>query len=189
MTAHLLEVCVTAVWSMGSDEGRLSGKSGLARTGRHRRPRHDHHPDALLAVDPPSTEGLRRHHVAAFHALSLRLREIIEFLDRRDVDDAALRINELLVEYPARPHLAKEDGQWRLHHHPIEAELVAMWSAITADALARLIGAGRAERAGICEAEGCSNAFIDGSKNGTRRFCSTTCQNRVKAASFRRRSR
>ena len=144
---------------------------------------------ALLAVDPPSTEGLRRHHVTAFHALSLRLREIIEFLDRRDVDDAALRINELLVEYPARPHLAKEDGQWRLHHHPIEAELVAMWSAITADALARLIGAGRAERAGICEAEGCSNAFIDGSKNGTRRFCSTTCQNRVKAASFRRRSR
>jgi predicted RNA-binding Zn ribbon-like protein len=27
--------------------------------------------------------------------------------------------------------------------------------------------------------------FIDVSKNGSRRFCSTTCQNRVKAAAFR----
>jgi predicted RNA-binding Zn ribbon-like protein len=27
--------------------------------------------------------------------------------------------------------------------------------------------------------------FFDNSKNGTRRFCSVTCQNRVKTAAFR----
>jgi predicted RNA-binding Zn ribbon-like protein len=29
--------------------------------------------------------------------------------------------------------------------------------------------------------------YVDVSRNGTRRFCSTTCQNRVKAAAFRKR--
>jgi predicted RNA-binding Zn ribbon-like protein len=29
--------------------------------------------------------------------------------------------------------------------------------------------------------------YVDVSRNGTRRFCSTACQNRVKAATYRRR--
>jgi predicted RNA-binding Zn ribbon-like protein len=29
--------------------------------------------------------------------------------------------------------------------------------------------------------------YVDTSRNGTRRFCSTTCQNRVKTAAFRSR--
>jgi hypothetical protein len=31
--------------------------------------------------------------------------------------------------------------------------------------------------------------FVDVSRNGTKRFCSTACQNRVKAAAFRARQR
>ncbi|GAB3474003.1 CGNR zinc finger domain-containing protein [Nocardiopsis coralliicola] len=33
----------------------------------------------------------------------------------------------------------------------------------------------------------CDRVFADTSRNGTRRFCSTACQNRAKAAAFRAR--
>jgi predicted RNA-binding Zn ribbon-like protein len=103
------------------------------------------------------------------------------------VDAAADHLNGLLAAHPAHPHLAKDDGRWRLHHHPADAALVPMATAICADALGRLIGAGAASRLGTCDSDRCDRVFLDGSKNASRRFCSTTCQNRVKAAAFRRR--
>jgi predicted RNA-binding Zn ribbon-like protein len=39
----------------------------------------------------------------------------------------------------------------------------------------------------VCTAPRCDRVYVDTSRNGTRRFCSTTCQNRVKAATFRER--
>ena len=101
------------------------------------------------------------------------------------VDSAAARLNALLLQHPAHPHLAKEDGVWRLHHHPAEVELVPMWTAICAEALARVLGAGEAHRLGTCAA--CDRVFFDVTKNASRRFCSTTCQNRVKAQAYRHR--
>ena len=62
-----------------------------------------------------------------------------------------------------------------------------MWTSICAEALARMLGAGHGDRFGICDAPGCDRVFFDVSKNASRRFCSTRCQNRVKAAAFRRR--
>ena len=41
---------------------------------------------------------------------------------------------------------------------------------------------------GTCAAERCDVVFVDTSKNGSRRFCSTGCQNRVKTAAYRSRS-
>ena len=40
-------------------------------------------------------------------------------------------------------------------------------------------------RLGTCASTDCDRVFLDGSKNASRRFCSTTCQNRVKATAFR----
>jgi predicted RNA-binding Zn ribbon-like protein len=97
-------------------------------------------------------------------------------------------LNVLLTRHPAHPHLAKEDGGWRLHHHAVDAALVPMWTAICAEGVARVIGAGDGDRLGTCRRPGCGRVFLDVSKNGSRRFCSTTCQNRVKAAAFRRRA-
>jgi predicted RNA-binding Zn ribbon-like protein len=62
-----------------------------------------------------------------------------------------------------------------------------MWTAICAEAIARLIGTGQAGRLGICNAVDCGRAFLDQSKNASRRFCTITCQNRTKAAAFRSR--
>jgi predicted RNA-binding Zn ribbon-like protein len=41
------------------------------------------------------------------------------------------------------------------------------------------------DRLGVCAAPRCDRVYVDTSRNATRRFCSTACQNRVKAAAFR----
>ncbi len=157
--------------------------------------RHDHltTDDALaelaeiLAVDATSVARLGPADVDGFVALAQRLACALGALAVGDEDGAAVVVNELLATSPAAPHLAKEDGRWRLHHHPDDAAVVPMWTAICAEGLARVLGAGEARRLGTCERAGCGRVFVDGSKNGSRRFCSTTCQNRTKAAAFRRR--
>lgn len=142
----------------------------------------------ILAVDPPSAAALTQTHVPSFVALAQRLRDVFTDLQRRDIDAAAATLNELLAAHPAHPHLAKERGAWRLHHHPHEAPLVPMWTAICAAGLAEMIGDGEAQRLGTCERADCGRVYVDVSKNASRRFCSLTCQNRVKVATFRERA-
>ena len=142
----------------------------------------------ILALDPPSVAQLRPADEPGLRALAQRLRGVFDDLSVRDVDGAAHRLNDLLAAHPAHPHLAKEEGRWRLHHHPDDTALVPMWTAICAEAIARLIGAGYGDRLDTCARADCDRVFIDVSKNASRRFCSTTCQNRVKAAAFRRRN-
>jgi len=141
----------------------------------------------VLAGDPPSLAALGPDDVPAFLALADHLRAVFDDLRDRDVDAAAGRLNDLLADHPAQPHLAREDGRWRLHHHPLDAALVPMWTSICAEGLARAIGDGHADRLGTCAGVDCDRAFLDASKNASRRFCSTACQNRTKAAAFRRR--
>lgn len=141
-----------------------------------------------VSIDPPSVDALSESHLPVFVALAEDLHRIVVALDQGDTDSAARHLNALLVEHPAYPHLAKEQGRWRLHHHPADAELVSMWTSICAEALARVLGRGDEARIGICTAPMCDRAFYDTSRNGSRRFCSTTCQSRVKTAAFRKRS-
>lgn len=141
----------------------------------------------VLAVDPPSLAQLTPADAPGFIALAQRLRAVFDDVHGGDIDAAASRLNDLLANHPAHPHLAKEEGRWRLHHHPMDAALVPMITAICAEALARMIGLSYGDRLGTCEGTDCDRVFFDLSKNASRRFCSTTCQNRIKAAAFRRR--
>jgi hypothetical protein len=142
----------------------------------------------VLDFDPTSTRILRAGDVPGFLTLATNLHGVFVALDRGDTDSAAEGVNELLTACPAHPFLGKDDdGEWRVHHHPAKADLVASWTAICAEALARVIGGGQAARAKLCEATDCRRAFLDSTKNGTQRFCSTRCQNRVKASALRRR--
>jgi predicted RNA-binding Zn ribbon-like protein len=131
---------------------------------------------------------LTQAHAPAFAALARRIRAVFAALHSRDVDAAAATLNDLLAAHPAHPHLAKERGVWRLHHHPHDAPLVPMWTAICAAGLAEMIGDGEAQRLGTCERPDCGRVYVDVSKNASRRFCSLTCQNRVKVATFRERA-
>ena len=141
----------------------------------------------VLGLDPPSVRQLRKAHVAPFLDLAGTLHDVFSDLDSGDDDAAAVRLNAMLASHPAHPYLAKEEGAWRMHHHPSNAPLVPMWTSICAEALARLLTQGHAERIGRCADGRCGRVFIDTSRNATRRHCSTTCQNRMKTAALRRR--
>lgn len=141
----------------------------------------------ILEFDPPTHDRLRPRHVAGFTALAGTLHRLVTWIELGEIDTAARRLNELLVEHPAHPHLAKHDGHWQLHHHPAAVELVSMYTSICAEILARLIGTGQAHRLGLCADPACRRAYLDQSRNSSRRFCSLACQNRAKTAAFRAR--
>lgn len=143
----------------------------------------------ILAVDADSVAALRPSHASGFAALARELHRVFSDLAGGNLDAAALRVNRLLHRHPAHPHLAKEQGRWRLHHHPADAPLLAMWTAICAEGIASMISADKASRLGICERVECGRAYVDLTRNGSRRFCCLNCQNRMKVAAFRQRSR
>ncbi len=104
------------------------------------------------------------------------------------LDGAAGQVNELLAQTGARPQLDRHDGEpWHLHFHGATDSLVTGWAAGCVTGLAVVLGSELHGRLGICTADRCDRVFVDTSKNGTRRFCSITCQNRTKAAAFRAR--
>ncbi|WP_405008879.1 CGNR zinc finger domain-containing protein [Kitasatospora purpeofusca] len=55
-------------------------------------------------------------------------------------------------------------------------------------ALAEARGSRFASRLGVCSAPACDRAYVDVSRNGIRRYCSTACRNRVKSAAHRART-
>ena len=142
---------------------------------------------AVLAFDPTSVADRPADHGPQFLALSGRLHAVVVALDEGREDVAAHLLNELLTAAPAVPHLVHEGGRWSLHHHPHGAGLVEAWTSICAESLARLVGEGYGDRLHRCASPTCGRAFLDSTKNGTRRFCSERCQNREKAAALRRR--
>ncbi len=142
---------------------------------------------AILAIDPPSVAQLHKKHIAGFKGLAETLDATFTHVSDGDLDQAANNLNALLAAHPAHPHLSKDDGRWRLHHHPTDTGLVPMWSSICAENLARIVAAGDSGRLGTCQASGCRRVFLDESKNASRRFCSVTCNNRARTAAYRRR--
>jgi predicted RNA-binding Zn ribbon-like protein len=126
---------------------------------------------------------------AEFSPVADRLRTVFESLAAGDVDDAARRVNELLGETGAHPVLQRHDGEpWHLHFHAAdEGSKARGWAAGCVTGLAIVLGGEHADRLGVCLAPHCDRVYVDSSRNGSKRFCSTACQNRVKAAAFRER--
>jgi predicted RNA-binding Zn ribbon-like protein len=106
-----------------------------------------------------------------------------------DIDDAARRVNELLNGTGAHPVLERHDGEpWHVHFHAAGQQPTADgWAAGWATGLAIVLGGQRWDRLGVCTVPRCDRVYVDTSRNGSKRFCSTACQNRVKSAAFRER--
>ena len=142
---------------------------------------------SILEFDDATHALVRPRHAAELVRLAAVMHDIFERIATDDLDGAVGVINDLLADHPANPHLAKEDGRWRLHHHPATVGVVSMVTSICAEAIARLIASGNAHRLGLCADPTCRRAYVDLSKNSSRRYCSITCQNRMKTAAFRAR--
>lgn len=123
-------------------------------------------------------------------ALAESLRVVFEAAAGGDLDTAATAVNALMREMGSVPQLDRaRGGGWALHFHGRDPGLVIGWGAGIAAGLALAIGSDLAGRLGVCQADPCDRVFVDTSKNAGRRFCSTRCQSRVKAAAHRARQK
>ncbi len=125
---------------------------------------------------------------AALATVAAKLRAVFDSVGLGDIDGAARLVNDLLAATGARPQLDRHDGEpWHLHFHGRTDALAQGWAAGCATGLAVVLGTELYDRLGVCTAARCDRVYVDVSRNGTRRYCSTSCQNRVKAAAFRAR--
>jgi predicted RNA-binding Zn ribbon-like protein len=148
---------------------------------------------ALAAALPADdTAAAAPAEIAEFVGYVRTMRRVFELLDggAGDIDAACELTNTLLRDSGAIPVLARHNDQpWHLHFHPLDAGWARSWVGAMATALARVLGSPAWDRLGVCSAPGCDAVYVDTSRNGAKKFCDTTCQNRVKAAAFRERHR
>lgn len=136
----------------------------------------------LPTVTSPQAEALTD--------IATRLRQVFDAAAQDRIRDAVSVLNDVMLTTGARPQLDPlAGGGWHVHFHGTTDDLATGWAAGCATGLALAIGSNLAGRLGICEAERCDRVYVDITKNSTRRFCSTACQNRTKAATFRARQR
>lgn len=102
---------------------------------------------------------------------------------------AAGLINELVAAAGTTPRLTDHDGyDWHVHYFAPGASVADHLAADCGMALAFLVVAGEQDRLRRCEAPDCRRAFVDLSRNRSRRYCdSRTCGNRLHVAAYRAR--
>ena len=100
-------------------------------------------------------------------------------------------INDLVATAGTTPRLTDHDGyDWHVHYFAPGAALADHLAADCGMALAFLVVAGERERLRRCAAPGCGRAFVDLTRNRSRRYCSSrTCGNRLHVAAYRARRR
>ena len=144
---------------------------------------------ALVADREHLSSGMTRNDLDALRELRADFRAFFEACAAGDGEDAAARLNELLIQHPVHPQLSGHDGQpWHVHY--TESGSVAdKYAAGAAMGLAVRLTDLSLERFGVCQAAGCRGVFIDASTSNTRRYCSDRCMNRANVSAFRARKR
>jgi predicted RNA-binding Zn ribbon-like protein len=116
------------------------------------------------------------------------LRPVLRRLWLADEDEAVRLVNDMLEQRRARPYLVKHD-EWDYHLHatPLDAPLADRIAVEAAMAFVDVVRMKELDRLRICAADDCDDVHVDLSKNRSRRFCSTTCSNRVNVSAYRAR--
>lgn len=119
--------------------------------------------------------------------LARRVSSLLRLIVSDDHDIAVDQVNRWLQEQHALPFVERQNDRWVLHFHTPCASFTQGWAGGIAAAIALSYSTGDAPRIGSCAAMSCTRHFLDRGRNQQRRFCSLRCQNRAKAASYRRR--
>jgi predicted RNA-binding Zn ribbon-like protein len=115
-------------------------------------------------------------------------RDLLPRLWTVSTDDAVPIINQMLADARAIPSLARHDGlDWHIHGTAPDAPLAERLRVEIALALVDVIRSGEQQRLRVCEADDCEGLFVDLSRNGSKRFCSVRCGNRMNMIAFRER--
>jgi predicted RNA-binding Zn ribbon-like protein len=100
--------------------------------------------------------------------------------------DRVALVNDLLAHAAAKPYISTHDDRRpHLHFAPEQAPTPDRVRAFTAAGLAHAV-CEDPDRLGRCARPGCATVYVDTSRNGRRRYCTTRCANRVHVADHRR---
>jgi predicted RNA-binding Zn ribbon-like protein len=123
--------------------------------------------------------------LADVHHARTRLRHVWS-LDR---DAAAVEVNAMLRQTRALPRLVRHDSlDWHLHASDDDEPLADRILSEASLAFVDVIRTDEMTRLRFCEAPDCQGIFADLSRNGSKRFCSVRCGNRVNMIAFRERA-
>lgn len=115
-------------------------------------------------------------------------RDLLRELWRLDRDAAVPAVNRMLRDAGALPYLVRHDDfDWHLHATAPDAPLAERIRVEVALAVVDVIRSDETARMRICEAPDCAGLLIDLSRNGSRRFCSVRCGNRMNQIAYRER--
>ncbi|MEV0896050.1 CGNR zinc finger domain-containing protein [Actinoplanes sp. NPDC049802] len=115
-------------------------------------------------------------------------RDLLRSVWTLDRDDAVDAVNRMLREARALPYLTRHDGSdWHIHATEPGAPLAERIRVEAALALIDVIRMNETGRLRVCAATDCTGLFLDLSRNGSKRFCSVRCGNRVNMIAFRAR--
>jgi predicted RNA-binding Zn ribbon-like protein len=168
-------------------EVALAAAAALVNT---QQPDHDELAD-LAALDAFVQEwgwtGSRRGDAAELHAVR-RLRPRLRRFWELDEDGVVELVNRMLRDARALPQLVAHDG-WGYHLHatPSQAPLADRMAVEAAMAFVDVVRQQELDRLSTCGADDCHDVLVDMTKNRSRRYCSTSCANRVNVAAFRAR--
>jgi predicted RNA-binding Zn ribbon-like protein len=125
--------------------------------------------------------------LAAAHRLRSRLRPLFTGLAEAE---AVAVLNAVLIEHNAVPQYARHGDSWRLRVVARAQSPIDEFAGMAAMRLLAVIAAGGHDRLRTCAGNRCEEAFVDVSRNRSRRYCSpAVCGNRAHAAARRRRAR
>ncbi len=115
-------------------------------------------------------------------------RELIRGFWRLERDAAALEVNRMMREANAMPYLIRHDEyDWHLHATAPDAPLAERIRVEVGLALMDVIRSDETQRMRVCDAPDCEGVLVDLSRNGSKRFCSVRCGNRVNQVAYRSR--
>jgi predicted RNA-binding Zn ribbon-like protein len=104
-------------------------------------------------------------------------------------DDAVHAVNQMLHDARALPQLVRHDSfDWHLHATDLDAPLDERMRAEIGLAFVDVLRSDEQGRMRLCAAPDCDGVLIDLSRNGSKRFCSVRCGNRMNMVAFRSRA-
>ncbi|QJD82686.1 CGNR zinc finger domain-containing protein [Cohnella herbarum] len=147
--------------------------------------------DAVIAVLRNTVQSwhVRSEDVENVRALRKSLRTAFELAKEQKAQDIAVLLNERLRLSGATPRISWHHGPYHLHFESAEDGCAHWLATTTAMGLAFVLIEFGTERFGICASASCQKAYIDTSKNKSKRYCSEACAHRESVAAFRKRQR
>jgi predicted RNA-binding Zn ribbon-like protein len=115
-------------------------------------------------------------------------RDLLRRLWVLDRDEAVEAVNQMLRDARALPYLTRHDeSDWHIHATELDAPLAERIRVEAALAVIDVIRMNEMGRLRVCAADNCTGLVLDLSRNGSKRFCTVRCGNRMNMIAFRER--